>query len=98
VQTEKQEPAVNVTVVFVPDTSRRSRPDMYRTASTDASGRFHVEGLPPGDYKVFSWEDVETGAWQDPDFIQRFEDRGKPVRIPENGTAGVELRVIPAQS
>ena len=38
--------------------------------TTDAMGRFHIEGLPPGDYKAFSWEDIETGAWQDPDFIR----------------------------
>ena len=97
VQNERQEPSVNVTVVFVPETTRRNRLDLYRTTSTDAAGRFHVEGVPPGDYRVFAWEDVETGAWQDPDFIRVFEDRGKPVRINEGGTVNLELRVIPPQ-
>lgn len=97
VQNDKQEPAANVTVVLVPDAPRRNRLDLYRTASTDASGHFHVEGLPPGDYKVFAWEDVETGAWQDPDFIRQFEDRGKPSRITEGGTSTIELRLIPSQ-
>jgi 5-hydroxyisourate hydrolase-like protein (transthyretin family) len=95
VQNEKQEPAANVTVVLIPETARRNRLDLYRTASTDATGRFHVEGVPPGDYRVFAWEYVETGAWQDPDFIRQYEDRGKPLRIPESGTSNAELRVIP---
>jgi len=68
--------------------------DLYRTTSTDAMGHFHVEGVPPGDYRAFAWEDVETGAWLDPDFIRQFEDRGRPIRITESGTSNIELRVI----
>ena len=96
VQNEKSEPAVNVIVVLTPDAARRNRLDLYRTTTTDALGHFHMEGVPPGDYKVFAWEDVETGAWQDPDYIRQFEDRGKPVRINEGSTSSIELRVIPS--
>jgi hypothetical protein len=97
VQTDKQEPAVNVMVVLVPESTRGNRFDLYRTTSTDAGGHFHLEGIAPGNYRVFSWEDVETGAWQDPEFIRRFEGRAKPVRINEGSTSTVELRVIPPQ-
>jgi hypothetical protein len=50
----------------------------------------------PGDYKAFAWENVEIGAWQDPDFMRMYEDRGKPVHIPESGAASSELRLITA--
>jgi hypothetical protein len=63
-------------------------------ALTDASGRVHLEGITPGDYKAFAWEDVEVSAWQDPDFLRIYEDRGKSVRISEGGTAFLDLRVI----
>jgi Carboxypeptidase regulatory-like domain len=96
-QNDKQDPSVNVTVVLIPDGAGRSRFDLYRTTSTDALGHFHVEGIAPGDYRAFSWEDVENGAWQDPDFIRQFEDRGKPIRINEGGTTNIELRIIPPQ-
>jgi hypothetical protein len=95
VNNERQEPFANVTVVMVPEGTSRNRLDLYRVTSTNAQGKFHVEGVPPGDYKVFAWEEVETGAWLDPDFIRQFEDRGKPVRINEGGTANIELRPIP---
>jgi hypothetical protein len=94
VQGERQEPAANVTVVFVPDAARRNRLDLYRTTSTNAQGKFHFEGLPPGDYTVFAWEDVETGAWHNLDFIRQFEGRGKPLRIDERSASNIELRVI----
>jgi hypothetical protein len=95
VQNEKQQPELNVTVVLVPDAARRNRFDLYRSTSTDTAGHFHVEGLPPGDYRVFAWTDVESGAWQDSEFLRQFEDRGRAVRITEGGTSNVELRVIP---
>src|SRR5262245_30318673 len=97
VRNDKQETSVNVTVVLIPDAVRRGRFDLYRTTSTDATGHFHLEGVAPGDYQVFSWENVENGAWQDPDFIRQFEDRGKPIRINEGGISNIELRVIPPQ-
>jgi hypothetical protein len=94
VENEKQGTVLHVTVVLVPDPARRHRPDAYRMALTDASGRVHLEGITPGDYKAFAWEDVEVSAWQDPDFLRIYEDRGKSVRISEGGTAFLDLRVI----
>ncbi len=91
---DNQEAASGATVVLVPDPSRRQRQDAYRSATTNESGRVHFEGVIPGDYKVFAWDEVEFSAWQDPDFIRMYEDRGKPLRILENGTASGELRLI----
>jgi hypothetical protein len=91
---DNQEPAVNATVVLVPDPARRRRAEAYRSASTDNSGHVHLDNVIPGDYKAFAWDDIESSAWQDPDFIQTYEDRGKTVRILENGTSSGELRVI----
>lgn len=97
VQTEKLEPAANATVILIPDAPRRSRLDLYRMTTTDANGRFHLDGVPPGSYNAFSWDEIETGAWQDPDFIRAFEDRGQPVRIDEDGTSNIKLRLIPSR-
>jgi 5-hydroxyisourate hydrolase-like protein (transthyretin family) len=94
---EKQEPSANVTIVLVPDATHRHRMDLYRTASSDALGRFKIQGIPPGDYKAFAWEDIESGAWQDADFMRQFEDRGRSVRTGEGGQSNIELRVIPTQ-
>jgi hypothetical protein len=92
----RQNPAANITAVLVPDTTRRQRSDLYRTVNTDASGKFHLEGIPPGDYKAFAWEDVEPGAWQDSNFLTNYENQGRNIQIPEKGTATVELKVIGA--
>ncbi len=71
VMNSRQEPLSNRTVVLVPDLRTRHRTDLYKTISTDTAGRFQFRGVPPGDYKLFAWEDVERGAWLDPGFLQQ---------------------------
>ena len=95
VRDERQSLVPGVRVVLVPDPARRGRSELFRTATADANGRIHMEGIPPGDYTLFSWEEVEEGAWQDPDFLSIYEPLGKTVRIGENGRENVELRLIP---
>jgi hypothetical protein len=93
VVTDRQMPVGDASVVLVPDV--RSRKELYRSASTDASGRFHFDRVPPGDYKVLSWEEVEEGAWYDPEFLRSVGNRGTPVRILEGRTEIVRVEVIP---
>jgi hypothetical protein len=55
-----------------------------------------MSGVAPGEYKVFAFERVEVGAWQDPDFIRLHEERGKAVRVEESGRVTTEIELIPA--
>ena len=91
----RDEPLSNRTVVLVPDVRLRQRSDLYRVVSSDITGSFQMQGLAPGDYKLFAWENVETGAWQDPDFIQAYESAGRRIRINEGSNENLQLAVIP---
>lgn len=86
----------NARAVLVPDAARRLRGDLYKNAATDESGRFQLTGIAPGTYKLFAWERVEDGAWQDPQYIKLFEERGTAVQVRENQQATVETKLIPA--
>jgi hypothetical protein len=86
-------PAANATVVLVPNVARR-RSDLYKSVVTGSDGRFRFQDLAPGDYKLFAWDDVETGAWQDPDFMRTYESKGLLVHIVEKGKEDVQLNVI----
>jgi hypothetical protein len=84
------DPAANVTVVLVP-TNARKRTALYQTLVTGSDGKFRFQGVPPGDYKLFAWEDIETGAWENAEFMRPYESRGRAVRVSETA---VELNVI----
>jgi hypothetical protein len=92
---DKQMPEAAVTVVLAPDTAQQKRIDLYRSATSDASGKVHWDGVAPGDYKIFAFEDIENGAWTDPEFMKAYESRGKSVHIDDHGRANVDVRVIP---
>jgi hypothetical protein len=93
---ESQQPASNVTVALIPDLARRRRPELYRSTTTDMSGRFQFRGVPPGQYKAFAWEVVEKDIWQIPEFIRRIEDRGALVEVREGVPANVQVVAIAA--
>src|SRR5712692_9455274 len=64
-----RQPATGAAVVLAPDAPRRAQPQLYKEVSTDQYGRFVIKGIAPGGYKLFAWEDVESGAYQDPEFL-----------------------------
>jgi hypothetical protein len=91
-----QKPAANMTVVLVPPTNRRQNPALYRTARSDAQGHFNMANIPPGSYKLFSWESVLPGAYQNAEFLEKHEERGSAVTIMGGTQTKAEVEVIRA--
>lgn len=92
---DRRQAVAGIQTVLVPD-RRRGRIDLYKTAATDDTGRFSLQGIPPGDYKVFAWEAIEAFGYFDEDFLSQFELEGQRVRIEESSRERVEVKVIPA--
>jgi len=95
VTSERTEPMANVKVALVPDFAYRKRDELYRTATTDTSGRFKMQGIAPGDYRVLAWEEIADGARQDADVLREVDVRGKVVRIKEGEQTAVEVVAVP---
>jgi hypothetical protein len=93
VQNGRGEPATSVQVTAVP-TSGSLRRDMNKLVTTDANGNFTLHGLPPGDYRIFAWEEVETNAWMDRDYRQPFENLSASAKVDQSTTPSVTLRLI----
>jgi hypothetical protein len=90
------QPVSAATVVLIPGPERRTNATAFKTSTSDQNGNFSIRSILPGDYKVLAWEDVETGAYFDPEFLKNFETRGEAVRIQRGSQNRVTLRVIPA--
>jgi protocatechuate 3,4-dioxygenase beta subunit len=87
-------PATGVWVVLVPEETLRSQSRLYKAGTTDQYGRFDLRGIAPGDYKLFSWQEAEDGAWEDPEFLKPFEGQGERVSLREGDQKTVHLRAI----
>jgi len=90
---DRQQAADEVSVVLVPDA--RHRTELYATVATGPAGRFRLERIPPGDYKIFAWTDVDSGSWHDAQFMRNYESFGTPVRVREGSREDIRITVIP---
>jgi hypothetical protein len=70
--------------------------NLTKTATTDREGRFTFRALPPGGYKLFSWEVVEDGSIYTKSFLAKYETQGRPVRVEESSKVTADLKIIPA--
>jgi hypothetical protein len=88
-------PVRGIPTVLIPDRNRDRR-DVYKIVQTDQNGHFVMNGIAPGDYKLFAWEDIEPFSYYDPDVLKQFEDNGKPIHIVETTKETYEIKLIPA--
>jgi len=85
----------NAVVVLVPSLNLRQRSDLYYVAATDGNGQFQIQArIVPGDYKIFAWKDIEPGAWQDPEVLQRYENQGQPVSVTSDSRLNIDVRLV----
>ena len=83
------------TVVLLPEAGRRNDYTLYRDATCDAEGKFSFAGVPPGNYVLIAWQAVTPGAWQNPIFLGRYENRGTAVSVEAAATKTVQIVAIP---
>jgi hypothetical protein len=89
-----QKAAPGATIVLVPASSRRQNPALFHTATSDMQGHFAFAGIAPGPYKVFGWDSVLAGAYQNAEFLRKYENQGEAITISASGSAKVTVHVI----
>jgi hypothetical protein len=94
---DRQQAVGSIWVSLIPDSSLRYRVN-HKFVSTDANGRFQLQGVPPGDYRIFAIEDAETGSWQDPGYMRDYESRGTAVHVNANSTVAIDVVSIPPRN
>jgi protocatechuate 3,4-dioxygenase beta subunit len=96
VQDSAGQPAADVRVVILPEkTSDLSRP---KSVMTDQNGQFSIGGLAPGEYRAYAFDDIESGAWQDPEFMKPYENDGQRINIQDNDRETIQLKLIRTRS
>jgi len=67
------------TVLLIADAEKQVR--VLRHAITDADGKFAMDSIPPGKYRLVALEDIETSSWDNPAVAQTFEGRGIAIEL-----------------
>lgn len=87
-------PFAEARVVLVPQDSHPTLPNRFTSSRED--GTFTITGIPPGTYRLFAWEEVEPGAWEDPEFMRPYEKEGFKIVLESRATESVRVNLIPA--
>jgi len=88
----------NAVVALTPDSpTLRQRPDLYKSASTDSNGKFRLQDVPPGIYRLFAWEYAPPDSWQDREFIERYQVSKTVIEVRDHGKEVAQLSVIPSR-
>jgi len=95
--TKDQQPFQGATVAIVPDPPHRGERRLFKSTTTDQNGHFTLQGLAPGDYKVFAWEKIESGAYTSPEFLQPYENLGESVHLTEGSRNSVQVDLVPSK-
>jgi hypothetical protein len=94
---DEQKRGVPSTLVLVPSPARRKNSMLYKTAYATAGGRFRINAVAPGEYKLFAFEiPPPSGAMEYDGFISGYEDRGVSVTVSDGDLSNVTVAEIPA--
>jgi protocatechuate 3,4-dioxygenase beta subunit len=98
VQSDKPELANGAIVVLVPEGRRSESDRFYVTATADATGHFSMKNITPGEYRLYAFDNVENGAYMDPDWMKVYEGRGERVSVKEGSRESVQPKLVATQS
>ena len=87
----ENKPMPGVTVALIPKDRKISR---YRNGTTDQDGRFSLKGAAPGEYLLLAWEYTEPNAYQDPEFVKKYESKAETVTVDAGGYKSISLKAI----
>lgn len=57
-------------------------------------GTYDLRGLPPGDYHLFAWSELEGAAYRNSEFMKAYDGKGKALHVEKNVHLSMELTVL----
>jgi hypothetical protein len=93
---DRKQSVPNAFVSLVPAAEHRSNVLLYRRSIFDVAGSKYppISLIPPGEYKMFAWDNIPPNAELNAAFLAGFEDRGVPVTVRRGETLTVQLPLI----
>jgi hypothetical protein len=84
-------------VVFPQDRDKWTPSSRYmRTARPDQDGRYKVNGLPPGDYRVIALDYLDQNEWNSPEFLDGVRSKATTFSVNEGESKSVDLKITAA--
>jgi len=96
VRDENGQTVLGARVVLIPEARKRQQTGGYRHRFTALQGTYTLMTIPPGNYTLYAWSDIEDGQWMDPTFLEVWERKGVAVTVTETSNETKDLSVLKA--
>jgi hypothetical protein len=83
-------------IVLAPTGKFHDLARFYYGVTADDEGKFHLENLAPGTYRIFALERTAPAAFRNPEAIDQLKGLGDDVELTEGRTAQTHPKLIPA--
>jgi hypothetical protein len=60
----------------------------------DQNGVFSFNNLAPGAYKLYAFQEVPEGSWEDPDFVKEIKQRSVDILLSEGDVQSTEVPLL----
>lgn len=90
------QPLGNISVMAIPDESRRKRFDLYDVSPSDERGHFELRGLASGEYSVIAAEGIELDDRFDLDAVAKYAREGTAVHLDDAAKKTIQLTLSPS--
>jgi protocatechuate 3,4-dioxygenase beta subunit len=67
----------------------------YYGAAADDNGKFKLQGIAPGKYKIFAVEKMAAASFLNPEAVDQLYDLGEVIELTERATIQVKPKLIP---
>jgi hypothetical protein len=96
---DKQGQPSTASVVLIPSPPRRQNSILYRRVIANAdTGQFTLNGVAPGEYRLFAWQKPPAGAEENEEFLSKYQNRGQAATVTADGTVStVSLEILTDQ-
>jgi hypothetical protein len=93
---DRKQPVSNAFVSLVPAMEHRRNPLLYRRSIFDVAASKYppINRIPPGEYKMFAWDNIPPNAELNAAFLAKFEDRGVPVTVRHGESLTIQVPLI----
>jgi hypothetical protein len=83
-------------VVALVPMRQRENPALYKSATSDAMGRYALAGIRPGDYLLLAWPYQVNGAFMNAAFLSKYEESAHRVTVSANDKTAIGLTLSSA--
>ena len=83
-------------IVLAPAVDTLQSAALYRSQQTGPQRKFRFLAIPPGNYRIYAFEELDLNQWQSPGYLQRYSEMARELRAVDGEKPTVTLKRIPA--